>query len=64
MPFNLQLEQQEVQVVFNALGTLPFNNVAQLIAKLGTQVQEQQAPPPSSPETEQEPGDTKIPQGA
>lgn len=43
MPFNLQLEQAEVQVVFNALGALPFNNVAQLIAKLGTQVQEQQA---------------------
>lgn len=43
MAFNLQLEQAEVQTVFNALGALPFNTVAQLIAKLGTQVQEQQA---------------------
>lgn len=42
MAFNLELEQHEVQLVFNALGQLPFNAVAQLIAKLGAQVQAQQ----------------------
>lgn len=42
MSFKFELERAEVQTVFNALGTLPFNAVAPLIAKLGAQVQEQQ----------------------
>lgn len=44
MELTLKLNEQELAVLSQALGQMPYNSVAALIAKLSQQVQEQTKP--------------------
>lgn len=48
---NIQLGVQGVQLVLNALATLPYNQVADLINVIHLQAQQQINPPPAEPAT-------------
>lgn len=52
MSINLTLSLEEVQLIANALGNLPFGQVEALVNNIRTQVVPQMKPAPAAPDEE------------
>jgi len=55
MSFNLNLEEADMNVILEALGSMPFNKVVNTINKIMMQVRAQQTPPAAPLPATQEP---------